>query len=175
MSIPGASHLFFSSQEADGVPLCCIETPEPLFRQRIRITFTKGQSTGHQYSESMLLHLRVAAQRSVVPCHNFRFWDRFLSWSTERGSRQLVFAALGNKENPNELKGSYITSSRVVEPSDYVISDEGDKVQKQLWVRSLRWVYSSLHNLTATQQETLTVLYKVSPGVQSILSSNNLS
>ena len=42
-----------------------------LFRQRIRITFTKGQPTGHQYSESMLLHLRLAAQRSVVPCHSF--------------------------------------------------------------------------------------------------------
>ena len=120
----------------------------------------------------------ISGLRRNVPLSHaiiFWFWDRFLSWSTERGSRQLVFAALGNKENPNELKGSYITSSRVVEPSDYVISDEGDKVQKQLWVRSLRWVYSSLHNLTATQQETLTVLYKVSPGVQSILSSNNLS
>ena len=66
----------------------------------------------------------------------FWFWDLFVSWSAERGSRQLIFAALGNQEKPDELKGAYITSSEPVEPSDYVISDEGAKVQKQLWVRS---------------------------------------
>ena len=71
------------------------------------------------------------------------FWDMFISWSTERGSRQLIFAALGNQEKPDELKGAYITSSEPVEPSDYVISDKGAKVQKQLWVRLLHWVYRS--------------------------------
>lgn len=64
-------------------------------------------------------------------------WDVFIAWSTERGSRQLIFAALGNQDKLDELKGAYITSSKIVEPSDYVISDEGAKVQKQLWVRSL--------------------------------------
>ena len=65
------------------------------------------------------------------------FWlsDLFITWSAERGSRQLVFGALGNKDRPDELKGAYISSSKVVEPSDYVISDEGAKVQKQFWVR----------------------------------------
>ena len=76
--------------------------------------------------------------------------DMLLSWSAERGSRQLIFAALGNQENPAELKGSYITSSELVEPSDYVISDEGAKVQKQLWVRPLHRVYSFPPDLTAT-------------------------
>ena len=65
----------------------------------------------------------------------FWFSDIFISWSTERGSRQLIFAALGNQDRPDEMKGAYISSSKVVESSDYVISDEGAKVQKQLWVR----------------------------------------
>ena len=79
----------------------------------------------------------ISGVRRHVPLFHaviFWFWDKLLAWSTERGSRQLVFAALGNQENSAELKGSYITSSEVAEPSDYVISDEGDKVQKQLWV-----------------------------------------
>jgi len=64
------------------------------------------------------------------------FWlgDIFVSWSAERGSRQLIFAALGNQDKPDEMNGAYISSSRVVEPSDYVVSDEGAKAQKQLWV-----------------------------------------
>ena len=80
----------------------------------------------------------ISGLRRNVPMSHaiiFWFWDIFISWSAERGSRQLVFAALGNQENPTELQGSYITSSKVTEPSDYVISDEGATVQKQLWVR----------------------------------------
>ncbi|KAF9651640.1 hypothetical protein BDM02DRAFT_3267016 [Thelephora ganbajun] len=103
-----------------------------------------------------LLHLWIAAQRSDLPRYSLLVFDMFISRSTERGSRQLIFAALGNQDKPDEMKGAYITSSKVVEPSDYVISDEGAKVQKHLW------------------HETLTVLSKISPNVQYTLSSSNL-
>ena len=117
-----------------------------------------------------------ALRRNFSLSGQISFWllDIFVSWSTERGSRQLIFAALGNQDKPDEMKGAYISSSKVVEPSDYVMSDEGAKVQKQLWVRLSHRVYSFLLYLTATQHETLTVLSKVSPNIQSILSSNNL-
>ena len=117
-----------------------------------------------------------ALRRNLSLSGRIYFWllDILVSWSTERGSRQLIFAALGNQDKPDELKGAYISSSKVVEPSDYVMSDEGAKVQKQLWVRLSHRVYSFLLDLTATQHETLTVLSKVSPNIQSILSSNNL-
>ena len=71
--------------------------------------------------------------------------EKLLSWPTERGSRQLVFAAVGNQDKPDKMRGSYISSSKVVEPSDYVISDEGVKVQKQLWVRlsCVKYKYST--------------------------------
>jgi retinol dehydrogenase-12 len=64
------------------------------------------------------------------------FMEKLFSWPTERGSRQLVFAAVGNQDKLDEMRGAYISSSRIVEPSDYVISDEGARIQKQLWVRS---------------------------------------
>jgi len=101
----------------------------------------------------------VSALRRNIPLFRhivFWFMETFISWSTERGSRQLIFAALGNQHEPGEMKGAYISSSQIVEPSDYVLSDEGADVQKRLW------------------HETLTVLSKVSPNVQPILNSNNL-
>jgi len=101
----------------------------------------------------------ISGLRRSVPWSRVIFYwflETLASWSTERGSRQLIFAALGNQDKLDEMKGAYISSSKIEEPSDYVISDEGAKVQKQLW------------------HETLTVLSKVSPNVQPILNSNNL-
>jgi retinol dehydrogenase-12 len=119
----------------------------------------------------------ISGLRRSVPWSRVIFYwflETLASWSTERGSRQLIFAALGNQDKLDETKGAYISSSKIEEPSDYVISDEGAKVQKQLWVRPFEQVHPSLPDLTAIQHETLTVLSKVSPNVQPILNSNNL-
>ena len=69
----------------------------------------------------------------------FWFMDALVAWPTERGSRQLVFAALGDQDKLDEMRGAYTAYSKVAEPSDYVISDEGAKVQNKLWVRPLRF------------------------------------
>jgi len=79
--------------------------------------------------------------------------DALIAWPAERGSRQLIFAALGYEEREDELNGVYISSSTITEPSDFVISDEGKVVQKQVW------------------DETMDVLYKVAPKLQSIVGS----
>ena len=97
-----------------------------------------------------------ALRRDVpLPYHIvFRIMETFLAWSTERGSRQLIFAALGNQDKPDVMKGAYISSSEIVEPSDYVISDEGVKVQKQLWVRLSRRVLVSCRSDNSTARDT---------------------
>ena len=82
----------------------------------------------------------ISALQRNVPLSRylvFRLMEKLFSWPTERGSRQLIFAALGNRDK-SEMKGAYISSSEIVEPSDYVISEEGARIQKQLWVRSSR-------------------------------------
>lgn len=69
--------------------------------------------------------------------------DSMIAWSAERGSRQLVFAALGREKREDELKGAYISSSEITEPSDFIISDEGKAAQKKAWVSTselLRWL-----------------------------------
>lgn len=60
--------------------------------------------------------------------------DAAISWSAERGSRQLIFGALGHEKRESDLKGVYISSSKITEPSDFIISDEGKAAQKQVWV-----------------------------------------
>ncbi|KXN88992.1 WW domain-containing oxidoreductase [Leucoagaricus sp. SymC.cos] len=56
--------------------------------------------------------------------------------TAEEGSRQLVFAAVGVPEGPGgleTLKGGYIHMSRVTEPSDFVLGEDGKKREDKLW------------------------------------------
>ncbi|KAJ7343775.1 hypothetical protein DFH08DRAFT_214798 [Mycena albidolilacea] len=64
-------------------------------------------------------------------------FDRLISllfaYSTEVGSRHLVWAALAEEERPDELRGAFIHGSKVLEPSDFVLSVEGAKTQDRVW------------------------------------------
>ena len=86
--------------------------------------------------------------------------DSIIAWSAERGSRQLVFAALGREKREDELKGAYISSSEVTEPSDFIISDEGRAGQKQVWVsiftRCSRFLCLSLTALSKSRTKLWT-------------------
>lgn len=57
-----------------------------------------------------------------------------LAWTSEQGSRQLVYAAIGGQNNEDRMKGAYVSLAAVVEPSDFVISEEGKEMQDHLWV-----------------------------------------
>jgi hypothetical protein len=57
--------------------------------------------------------------------------------TTEEGSRDLVWAAIGGAGREYELRGGYVSSANLQEVSDYALSDEGAVVQTRLWVRWL--------------------------------------
>ncbi|KAF9485523.1 retinol dehydrogenase 12 [Pholiota conissans] len=59
--------------------------------------------------------------------------DALLARTSEEGSRQLVWAAIGHEDKKDELHGAYISLSQVTEPSDFVISEEGRIAQDKLW------------------------------------------
>ena len=61
--------------------------------------------------------------------------EKALARTAEEGSRNLVWAAVGGKEQEDKLRGAYISMAQVVEPSDFVIGEEGQGVQDLLWVR----------------------------------------
>lgn len=54
-----------------------------------------------------------------------RLLDIAVAIPTEMGSRQLVWAALGEEGNPDKLRGEYISLQRIEEVSDYILSPEG--------------------------------------------------
>jgi hypothetical protein len=61
-----------------------------------------------------------------------------LARSTEEGSRNLVWAAVGGAGREFELRGGYVSNANLQEISDYALSDEGAVVQTRLWVRKLQ-------------------------------------
>lgn len=73
---------------------------------------------------------------------NFRGLRAWIDWlmekalarTAEQGSRQLVWAALAESDKHSDLRGAYVSLASVQEPSDYVISEEGQKTQNLLWV-----------------------------------------
>jgi len=58
-----------------------------------------------------------------------------LARTTEEGSRQILWAAIGGTGREAELRGGYVNKSNLQEVSDYVLSDEGAVVQTRIWVR----------------------------------------
>lgn len=60
--------------------------------------------------------------------------ETLLAWTFEQGSRQLIYAAIGERDNEDRMKGAFVSKAAVVEPSDFVISGEGKKMQDNVWV-----------------------------------------
>jgi retinol dehydrogenase-12 len=65
-----------------------------------------------------------------------RLWELLLARSTEQGGRQLIWACIGGKDVIEQLRGAYISSMKVQEPSDSVVSEEGKLAQTKLWVNN---------------------------------------
>ncbi|KAG2018640.1 hypothetical protein CC2G_008058 [Coprinopsis cinerea AmutBmut pab1-1] len=68
----------------------------------------------------------------------FKMLEKFMARTTEEGSRQLVWAALAQEEGGLKLRGAYVDSMAVVEPSDYSISHKGLRAQEVLWAAMVK-------------------------------------
>lgn len=76
----------------------------------------------------------------------FGLVTKMLAFTTEEGSRQLVYAAVGGKEDPSKMRGAFISMGNVQEVSDFVLSADGGKVQERIWV-SVSAIPSIFHDL----------------------------
>ena len=65
--------------------------------------------------------------------------QKLLARTTEQGGRQYIWACIAGKDNIEQLRGAYITSMRVQEPSDFVVNEEGKYAQTKLWVNNHLW------------------------------------
>lgn len=64
-----------------------------------------------------------------------RIMEAFLARTSEEGSRQLLWAAIGGVGREFELRGGYVSKADLQEISDFALSDEGAVAQIRLWVR----------------------------------------
>ena len=60
--------------------------------------------------------------------------------STEEGSRQLVYATVGpditklnSAEAMREMRGAYVADAEASDPSPWVLSEDGSKLQEKIW------------------------------------------
>jgi len=60
--------------------------------------------------------------------------EKALARTSEEGSRQLIWAAVGGEDQLDEMRGAYISIAQISEASDFVISEEGKAYQDKLWV-----------------------------------------
>ncbi|KAF9460542.1 short-chain dehydrogenase [Collybia nuda] len=85
-----------------------------------------GVNPGYCYSE---LRRDLSGIRAAV---NW-IMEYLLAHTTEEGSRQLVWAAVGGAEEGEELRGAYISCSEVREVSDFVLTKDGMIAQDAIW------------------------------------------
>ncbi|KAJ6526933.1 hypothetical protein DFH09DRAFT_1414611 [Mycena vulgaris] len=80
-----------------------------------------------------LCHSELGRTMTGVKAFLFGILSSILAFTAEEGSRQLVWGAIGLPDSADKLRGEYINQCTVEEPSDFVISPEGTKVQDRIW------------------------------------------
>ncbi|KAJ3733725.1 hypothetical protein DFJ43DRAFT_994570 [Lentinula guzmanii] len=63
--------------------------------------------------------------------------ERLVAMTTEEGGRQLVWAAVGGAGSEEKIKGGYVSFAKVVEPSDFSLSKEGQDLEEKYWNQQL--------------------------------------
>jgi retinol dehydrogenase-12 len=81
-------------------------------------------------------HSEIARNTKGVEAWFLWLIKLLLARTAEQGSRQLIWASIGGKDNIEQLRGAYISAMQVREPSDSVVSEEGKRAQAKLWVNN---------------------------------------
>ncbi|KAJ7785291.1 hypothetical protein DFH07DRAFT_976015 [Mycena maculata] len=63
--------------------------------------------------------------------------EKLFAYTTEEGARRVLWPALALPNNPDALRGQYTGHGGPVEPSDFVIGEEGKQVQKGVWEETM--------------------------------------
>ncbi|KAJ7663866.1 hypothetical protein DFH06DRAFT_1295874 [Mycena polygramma] len=85
---------------------------------------------GYCYSE---LRRELTGIRAVLDW----LMEKAMAFTAEVGSRRLVYGALAYPEQPEKMRGAYVSGCQITEVSDFVLSAEGAKVQDRLWYELL--------------------------------------
>ncbi|KAJ7286849.1 hypothetical protein C8J57DRAFT_1282185 [Mycena rebaudengoi] len=84
-----------------------------------------------------------------------RLLQRLLAFTTEEGSRRLVFAAVGLPQNADTLRGQYINGYSIDEVSDFAMSAEGRKAEEDIWDEAMEILGKADPKVHETQDKYL--------------------
>ncbi|KAK1225846.1 hypothetical protein PQX77_011208 [Marasmius sp. AFHP31] len=56
-----------------------------------------------------------------------------LAYTSEEGSRQLLYAAIGERDREDQIRGSFMMYNEISECSDFLLGEGGKKLERKLW------------------------------------------
>ncbi|KAF5375093.1 hypothetical protein D9758_000208 [Tetrapyrgos nigripes] len=78
-----------------------------------------------------------------IPEESKNYWaDRMkLAYTSEEGSRQVIYGALGGADTEEEeqsMRGGYISLSELREVSDWILSEDGSRAEDKFWNETVK-------------------------------------
>ncbi|KAF9269310.1 NAD(P)-binding protein [Marasmius fiardii PR-910] len=81
--------------------------------------------------------------------------EKKYAFTSEEGSRQLLFAAIGGRERETEFRGAYITFSKFETLGEFVLSPDGKRLERKVWSEVLDIVGRADERLKETVEKYL--------------------
>ncbi|KAG6377880.1 hypothetical protein JVT61DRAFT_14666 [Boletus reticuloceps] len=78
-----------------------------------------------------------------------------LARTSEQGSRQLVYAAIGERDSEDHMKDAYVSNAGVAEPSNFVMSEKGKTMQDDFWRETIEILTKQASQLRSIVQQYL--------------------
>ncbi|KDQ57852.1 hypothetical protein JAAARDRAFT_47666 [Jaapia argillacea MUCL 33604] len=87
-------------------------------------------------------------------------FKKLFAWTSEEGSRQLLWAALGppeaRAEDEPKLRGGYVSENEVREVCDFILSDKGRECERRVWRETIEISSQASPKITAIVDQFLT-------------------
>ncbi|KAH7908854.1 hypothetical protein BJ138DRAFT_1068087 [Hygrophoropsis aurantiaca] len=83
--------------------------------------------------------------------------EKAMAWTAEQGARQLVYAAIGERENEGNIWAGYVNQGEVAEVSDFVLSEKGARMQARVWDETIQILSSVSERVGEIEKEYFSV------------------
>ena len=55
------------------------------------------------------------------------------AFTSEEGGRQLLYAAIGERDKEDQMRGAWVAFSEISECIDFLLDDEGKRLEAKMW------------------------------------------
>ncbi|KAJ8074042.1 hypothetical protein PM082_012333 [Marasmius tenuissimus] len=92
-------------------------------------------SVGPGFCESDLTRHVTGQQAEAIAKMKEEF-----AYNSEEGGRQLLYAGIGERDRENEMRGGWVAFSEISECSDFLLGEEGKRLEAKVWKEVLEVV-----------------------------------